>query len=46
VNFDVTIGEQIVIKLKNFNKQENSLIINKQAIKVFEKWTETDATCI
>jgi hypothetical protein len=38
--------KQTVMKLGYFKKQENSLIINKQAIKVLEKWNQTDTTDI
>ena len=46
MNFWIPIEKAFVTKLEKEKKQENSLIINKQSIKVNEKVNQTDTTDI
>jgi len=44
--FGIPLEQAFVTKLEKVKKQENSLIINKQSIKVNEKVNQTDTTDI
>ena len=40
--FGIPLEQEVVTKLEKVNKQENSLITNKQIIEVTEKENQTD----
>jgi hypothetical protein len=44
--FGIPLEQAIVTKFEKVKKQENSLIINKQTIKVTEKGNQTDTNDI